>query len=1065
MNTVRARYLFRRGVLNTVRAQYLFRRGVLQYAPTQYIMKKIFIILLLSFLLTAPAFANNLVISNVTIEDRNPSANTMVVQFNISWDHSWRKPDGRHDAAWVFVKLYQNSTAPWIHGKLYTAGTNPTGTSSGTNSDLKIVVPSDKIGAFISRTATGNGTFSSQKVRMVVDYGTSGLADTDTVTAKVFGVEMAYIPEGPFYLGGDTHDLNEVVGAVYGNTEGFISAFNSNGTFQWSKRLGGTVSDSSNAVATDSSSDIVVAGECYGNGDLNGDGDTADSSESTGGVYSGVDAFVSVFNSAGTFQWSKRLGGTSADRDYGVVAYGNNIVVSGLVDGNADLNGDGDTSDSNESTGGVYNSGDAVISVFNSDGTFQWSERLGGTGSDLGYAVAIDRINNIIVAGSVGRSADLNGDGDTSDSNENTGGVYGLTDPFVSVFNSSGTFQWSKRLGGLSISDDAFAVAADSSNNIIVSGNVSSNADLNGDADTADSNETSSGVYGNPDAFISVFNSAGIFQWSKRLGGTIVDVGKAIAVDSNNNVIVSGYVTGNADLNGDADTADSNETGNTGVYGSLDIFVSVFNSAGTFQWSKRLGGTNSDIGDAVTTDSANNMIISGGLTGNADLNGDGDTADSNETGDTGIYGGGDIFVSVFNSAGTFQWATRLGGTSTDEGKGVVADSANNVITSGYVTTNADLNGNAAITASYAFYQNGYEDTAPQITTTATSISVDTNSNDDIDTSPITVTGLAGINGNTSWPNGYDDFYLMKYEITQGQYVDFLNTLSRVQQGNRVGAVVSGNTITNYYVMSNGTTVNARNGIRAPASGNSTSPTTVVFGNDFNANGTFNETDDGANIAMNWTNWPDLVAYADWAGLRPMTELEYEKSCRGPNSAIYGEKAWGGDVTAQTSTITQATSILNTGRGNETAGNAGPGLAVYNNHASVVGPMRAGFAATNATNRISAGAGYYGAMELSGNASERAVTLGNSTGRAFTGTHGDGTLTTTASYEGNATNNDWPGINATTARGVTAATGGGWRGGSWYDGASNLFLTNRTVATGGAATRDNISGGRCVRTAP
>ncbi len=1024
------------------------------------------------FLAAAPAFANNLVISNVTLEDRNASANTLVVQFNISWDHSWRKPDGRHDAAWVFVKLYQNSTAPWIHGKLYTAGTNPTGTSPGTNSDLKIVVPSDKIGAFISRTATGNGTFSSQKVQLVVDYGTSGIADTDTITAKVFGMEMTYIPEGPFYLGGETHDLNEATGALYSNLDPFVSVFNSSGTFQWSRRFGGTIVDNGYGVAVDSSNNILVSGYAERNADLNGDGDTADSNETGNtGVYAGQDGFISVFNSAGTFQWSKRLGGTSASADIVkdvVVDSTGNVVLGGTINGKADLNGDGDTADTSEN---ITTSYDPFISVFNSAGTFQWAKRLGAAGIDNGNGVTVIGSNTVVIVGDVGggSSADFNGDGDTADPGESAGAIYGGTfDGFISVFDSSGTFQWSKRLGGSGL-DECLKTARDSADNIIVTGYVTGNADLNGDADTADTNETgNTGVYANEDAFISVFNSAGTFQWSKRLGGTSSDYGQAVRVDSSNNIIVIGYGVGNMDLNGDGDTADTNEAGNTGVYGISDAFVSVFNSAGTFQWSKRLGGTSSsgDIGSGVVTDSNNRIIVAGRVDGSADLNGDGDTADSNETGNTGVYGGTDAFVSVFNSDGTFQWSKRMGGTANNDlGYSVATDASNNIIVSGNVQGNVDLNGDAAITASYAFYKNGYEDTAPQITTTATSISVDTNSSDDIDTSPINVTGLAGINGNTSWPNGYSAFYMMKYEVTQGQYVDFLNTLSRVQQGNRVGATVSGNTIANYYVMSNGTTVNARNGIRAPASGNSTSPTTVVFGNDFNANGTFNETDDGQNIAMNWTNWPDLLAYADWAGLRPMTELEYEKACRGPNAAIYGEKAWGGDVTAQTSTITQATSILNTGRGNETAGNAGPGLSVYNNHASVVGPMRAGFAATNATNRINAGAGYYGNMELSGNASERAVTLGNSTGRAFTGTQGDGTLTSTASYEGNATNNDWPGINATTARGVTTATGGGWRGGSWYDGASNLFMTNRTVATGGAATRDNISGGRCVRTAP
>ena len=102
-------------------------------------------------------------------------------------------------------------------------------------------------------------------------------------------------------------------------------------------------------------------------------------------------------------------------------------------------------------------------------------------------------------------------------------------------------------------------------------------------------------------------------------------------------------------------------------------------------------------------------------------------------------------------------------------------------------------------------------------------------------------------------------------------------------------------------------------------------------------------------------------------------------------------------------------------------NTGEGLAIDITSA-ILAPLRVGFAATNATSRKGAAAGYYGNMNLSDNVAERPVFIGNSTGRAFTGTHGDGILTTTASFEGNATNNDWPGIDATTNKGVTGATG-------------------------------------------
>jgi hypothetical protein len=85
------------------------------------------------------------------------------------------------------------------------------------------------------------------------------------------------------------------------------------------------------------------------------------------------------------------------------------------------------------------------------------------------------------------------------------------------------------------------------------------------------------------------------------------------------------------------------------------------------------------------------------------------------------------------------------------------------------------------------------------------------------------------------------------------------------------------------------------------------------------------------------------------------------------------------------------------------------------------------------------------MELSGNSYERTVTVGNSGGRAFTGSHGDGTLTTTTSYEGNATNTDWPGLNSTTSRGITGGSGStagsGFRGGQVGNVGGNVLRTS------------------------
>jgi formylglycine-generating enzyme required for sulfatase activity len=291
----------------------------------------------------------------------------------------------------------------------------------------------------------------------------------------------------------------------------------------------------------------------------------------------------------------------------------------------------------------------------------------------------------------------------------------------------------------------------------------------------------------------------------------------------------------------------------------------------------------------------------------------------------------------------------------------------------------------------------------------------------------------------SYPTGYNAFYIMKYEISQGQYKEFLNTLTRTQQNNRTASQTA-----NYFVMSATTSVSYRNGIRAPASIPSGA---ITFGCDFTS-GTFNQSDDGEWIACNYLSWMDVAAYADWAGLRPFTELEFEKAGRGGQTVVASEYAWG------STSITQATGITNSGYNNEVSSNAAN--CVYGSHASVQGPLRCGSLTDSDDTRAEAGAGYYGIMELSGNLWERPVSVMDSqTGTTvsdFTGSHGDGSLSST----GFATNTDWPG---------TDAQGAGFRGGNWLDGATLARVSVRYYAANAYTSRSSSYGGRCARTSP
>ncbi len=295
----------------------------------------------------------------------------------------------------------------------------------------------------------------------------------------------------------------------------------------------------------------------------------------------------------------------------------------------------------------------------------------------------------------------------------------------------------------------------------------------------------------------------------------------------------------------------------------------------------------------------------------------------------------------------------------------------------------------------------------------------------------------------NFPKGYAAFYVMKYEISQRQYTEFLNSLTVTQSANRVDGALHYNSYRNYIKK----TSDGYYGV--DANNNAGSATSATRSN-------LNEITDGEWIVCNYLSWMDLSAFADWAALRPMSELEFEKCARGPTAVEDDEYAWGSStLESSTSALTdaaQVSEVPNQGNLNY--------VSVFPN-----GPFRTGSYADSTSTRTNAGSSFYGVMELSGNVWERVVTSGESSGRAFSASHGDGILTTTASYEGNATNTDWPGIDATPARGVTGATGSGFRGGSWNDTASTARIADRNNAAEISTTRDEAYGGRLVRSAP
>lgn len=226
-------------------------------------------------------------------------------------------------------------------------------------------------------------------------------------------------------------------------------------------------------------------------------------------------------------------------------------------------------------------------------------------------------------------------------------------------------------------------------------------------------------------------------------------------------------------------------------------------------------------------------------------------------------------------------------------------------------------------------------------------------------------------GEPLFPKGFNAFYMMKYEISQGQYAAFLNKLTPTQQTNRYENNVG----------------NAGYAIAAQDVGGTQIYSTT-----------------SPDRACGFINLEDAKAYADWSGLRFPSELEWEKAARGTLSPVAGEYAWGNNLLNSV-----GYTISNPGASNEMVTNPGVGIGNGHNISTSLGesgrPLRCGIFAASALNasRQETGGSYYGLMEMSGNLYEFVIGVGNSEMRAYFTEHGDGLL----NANGDGDSRDYP----------------------------------------------------------
>lgn len=295
-----------------------------------------------------------------------------------------------------------------------------------------------------------------------------------------------------------------------GYSDAFLSKFDRNFQLEWSLSWGDDEVDIATCVAVDDSSFAYVGGTFDGTVDFDPGPDIVEYSSGSGRA-----SFVSKFDSSGNFVW---VAVWEAYHCHDIaILISKNIFLTGSFDYTVDF----DPGTGYEPRTSVNNSHDVYLTTFTCDGRFRDVKTWGGTHLDTGIKVSAYEDSFVCVTGFFNTTVDFDPDAGVDERTSN-----GMSDAFLIRFDNTLDYQWTQTWGGI-LNDKSYGLCVDTSGDIYVTGYFSDEVDLDpsGNTDIHTSN-------GSGDIFLSKFETSSKYVWGLSWGGTLLDIGRGVAVES-----------------------------------------------------------------------------------------------------------------------------------------------------------------------------------------------------------------------------------------------------------------------------------------------------------------------------------------------------------------------------------------------------------------------------------------------------------------------------------------------------------------------------------------------------
>ncbi len=407
---------------------------------------------------------------------------------------------------------------------------------------------------------------------------------------------------GPF---GGSFDFDPTEGVNFqtgnGSVDIYVSKFSANGSYEWTRSFGGTHTEYIHSIAPTHDGGIAIVGSYEDSVDFDSstDGEAIRESQSVADLYvlqlKGDGSYQSVLTLEGVSNYS-----TSSDTSIAIDAQGN-LLLCGMFWGSIDF----DPSEEGVAIRhSALNSPSIFIGKYSPQAAHLWSHVLHGSHHQYAKQIAVDSSGSLSVFGDFSGSLDF----DPSSFGVAMRSAIGNSDVFFSRFDSQGNFLWVKSFGGTG-SEKAHSLALDTQGNVFVAGSFTGLVDF-------DPSEGGTEFHQSIDAssnFLSKFDGNGNFQWAEKLAGTVTNNYynnrlAQIAVDSVGSVLVAGIFSGVIDFNPSPLGEDIHNSG-TGI--STNSFVSKFNSAGDYLWTRSFGGTYSEFTHALAIYGQGEIMVVG----------------------------------------------------------------------------------------------------------------------------------------------------------------------------------------------------------------------------------------------------------------------------------------------------------------------------------------------------------------------------------------------------------------------------------------------------------------------